>query len=203
MSGATGPYVEPKGRQDHYHGELPTVQTKSDPSAYMTIEDMRHASTKSKKALEEFARYKSALKMLRLPLPRLLGPYKETDVLPQDLVGWNGPVHDMKVHPSSVPGHVLAKAAHRKQNQGSHKSEGDGPSEAREDSEMVTDGPGGSGPGQETDTKPADVEDEMLDEEDESAGQSKDNVKDEERSEASADDAMDEEDEEEQDEDED
>ena len=180
MSGATGPYVEPKGRQDHYHGELPTVQTKSDPSAYMTIEDMRHASTKSKKALEEFARYKSALKMLRLPLPRLLGPYKETDVLPQDLVGWNGPVHDMKVHPSSVPGHVLAKAAHRKQNQGSHKSEGDGPSEAREDSEMVTDGPGGSGPGQETDTKPADVDDEMLDEEDESAGQSKDNVKDEE-----------------------
>ena len=92
MSGATGPYVEPKGRQDHYHGELPTVQTKSDPSAYMTIEDMRHASTKSKKALEEFARYKSALKMLRLPLPRLLGPYKETDILPQDLVGWNGPV---------------------------------------------------------------------------------------------------------------
>ena len=203
MSGATGPYVEPKGRQDHYHGELPTVQTKSDPSAYMTIEDMRHASTKSKKALEEFARYKSALKMLRLPLPRLLGPYKETDVLPQDLVGWNGPVHDMKVHPSSVPGHVLAKAAHRKQNQGSHKSEGDGPSEAREDSEMVTDGPSGSGPGQETDTKPADVDDEMLDEEDESAGQSKDNVKDEERSEASADDAMDEEDEEERDEDED
>ncbi len=161
-SGTTAPYVEPSGRRDHFYEEFPTMAAKADSSAYPSLNYMQIQAERTARSRKEMDRYEGALERLGYPKPQLLGPYKDTDILPQDLVGWNGPVGAMKLDAASVPARALAAAALAKEE---HRSD-------VEDVEMEMGGPSGASTA--THGEPTDPADRESDNQSASAGADKD-----------------------------
>lgn len=87
FDGRDGPWIPPAGRRDGLSVDMPEVKTKSDPLAFVSLDSMlNRPDCKWGKT------YRTMLAKLNLPMPKPKkdGWFVDTDVLPQDLLGWHG-----------------------------------------------------------------------------------------------------------------
>ena len=82
LGGATGPWVEPRGRSDHFafHDNAQSLLWRADEEAFATLEDFKNERP------DDWNEYTDEVtKKLGHVLPQLTEPLKNSDILPQDV----------------------------------------------------------------------------------------------------------------------